>query len=388
MYHFIGVKDSFICSLMEALVLFGYKVTASDVEERLNEKRYLEDKGIKLMKEEDVVLSKDIIIVCAKPECENALLKEADERNIITYSYQNLIEKLSEKFKTVTVAGSHGKTNLAWRLSKVLDEFKGCNYLIDGYVNASTKNPFLVIEAKDANRDFLYLTSYYSIVSNIEHINKNDYKTREELIDAYSSYANNVKKIVIANGDNPYPRALDVNKSIFFYGTDEDNDIHARDVKYTKKGTSFDVFVEDNYYGHFDLPIYGKTMLLNNLAIIGICYYERVPAKELSKLLKEVKSLDGYFEIVKKDKATYIYDNASHPNEIKTIIRAAEQKFDTKPFEFYYIKDDCYNDQNKEKFDLLVKEFKVKVVDDYKDIKPKLNNVVVVSSNIMNKVEG
>lgn len=388
MYHFVGVNDSFICSLMEALVMLGYKVSASDNIENIKEKSFLIDKGIKLLNEDDVILSKDMIIVCAKKECDNKLVNQADEMNLITYSYQTLIEKLSEKFKTITIAGSHGKTNLSWKLSQVLNNLKGCNYLIDGYVEASTKNEFLVIEAKDQNKDFLYLTSYYSVISNIEHINKEDYKSREELIDAYSDYANNATKIIIANGDNPYPRALDVNKSIFFYGTDEDNDIHARDVKYTKKGTSFDVFVEDNYYGHFDLPIFGKTMLLNTLAIIGICYYERVDAKDLSKILKDIKALPGYFEITKKEKTNIIYDNASHPNELRSIIKAVQQKYEDKEFEAFYIKDECYNEETKEKYDNLVKDMNLKIVNNFKEISYTSNNVVIMSSNIKNKIEG
>ena len=63
----------------------------------------------------------------------------------------------------------------------------------------------------------------------------------------------------------------------------------AKDVEFSNEGTSFDVFVEDNYYGHFDLPLYGKHMLLNALAVIGVCYYERLEAKEVAKFLKTFK---------------------------------------------------------------------------------------------------
>ena len=98
--------------------------------------------------------------------------------------------------------------------------------------------------------------------------------------------------MVIACGDDPYTHSLEVDKPIFYYGLDDDNDIIAKDVQYHENGTAFDVFVEDNYYGHFDLPIYGKHMLLDALAVISLAYYERFDAKEVSKILKNFMLLD------------------------------------------------------------------------------------------------
>jgi UDP-N-acetylmuramate--alanine ligase len=77
---------------------------------------------------------------------------------------------------------------------------------------------------------------------------------------------------------------------------DDDNDIIAKDVEYSDEGTSFDVFVEGNYYGHFDLPLYGKHMLLNSLAVIGVCYYERIEAKDVAKHLKTFKGAKRRFK--------------------------------------------------------------------------------------------
>lgn len=92
--------------------------------------------------------------------------------------------------------------------------------------------------------------------------------------------------MVIACGDDPYTHSLRMNKPIFFYGLNDDNDIIAKEVEFTNNGTSFDVIIEDNYYGHFDLPLFGKHMLLNALAVIGVCYYERLEAKDVAKYLK------------------------------------------------------------------------------------------------------
>ena len=80
-----------------------------------------------------------------------------------------------------------------------------------------------------------------------------------------------LKKMVIACGDDPYTHSLQISKPIFYYGLDDDNDIIAKNVEYTESGVIFDVFFEDNYYGHFDLPLYGKTYAFRCLSCYQFC---------------------------------------------------------------------------------------------------------------------
>ena len=111
---------------------------------------------------------------------------------------------------------------------------------------------------------------------------------------------------------------------------DDDNDIIAKDVEYTSDGISFDVEVEGNYYGHFDLPFYGKHMVLNSLAVISICYYERMEAKEVAKHLKTFKGANRRFNETFIKDAVVIDDYAHHPEEVKVTIKAARQKYPDK----------------------------------------------------------
>ena len=152
----------------------------------------------------------------------------------------------------------------------------------------------------------------------------------QDVIDAYQEYANKAEKMVIACGDDPYTRMLDVNKPLFFYGIGEDNDIVAKNVEYTSKGTTFDVFVEENYYGHFDLPIFGKHMVLNALAVIGLCYYERFDAKEVARNIKSFNGASRRFTEEFIGSNVIVDDYAHHPQEVKMTIKAAKQKYPDK----------------------------------------------------------
>ncbi len=331
-YYFIGIKGTGMSALAEILSDLGYKVMGSDKPDHFFTEKGLLEKNIEILDFNPDNIKEGMIVVLGNAFKDNhpeAL--RAKELNLKIYSYQEMVGKLTEMFKTITIAGCHGKTTTTAMLSHVLDNITGCNYLIgDGTGHATKDNTYFALEACEYKRHFLSYHPYYAIITNIELDHIDYYKDIDDVISAYQEYARLAEKMVIACGDDPYTHLIDVNVPIFYYGLDESNDIVAKDVEFRDDGTSFDVFIEDNYYGHFDLPLYGKHMLLNSLAVIGVCYYERLEAKEVSKHLKTFGGAKRRFkENVIGDIVT-IDDYAHHPTEVKVTIKAARQKYPDK----------------------------------------------------------
>ena len=332
MYHFIGIKGTGMGALAQILNDLGYEVQGSDKPDHFFTEAPLIERGIKILDFNPDNIKEDMVIVQGNafrdihPE-----VVRAKELGCKIYSYQAMVSKLTTMFKTITVAGCHGKTTTTSMLSHVLDEIKGCNYLIgDGTGHAAKENDYFALEACEYKRHFLEYKPYYAIITNIELDHIDYYKDIDDYIDAFRSYGNNAEKMVIACGDDRYTRFLNLDKPTFFYGLNDDNDIVAKEVVYTNEGTSFDVFVEDNYYGHFDLPLYGKHMLLNALAVISVCYYERLEAKDVAKSLKTFEGAKRRFKETIIDDIVTIDDYAHHPTEVKVTIKAAKQKYPDK----------------------------------------------------------
>ena len=247
------------------------------------------------------------------------------------YEYQEMLGKLTNIFKTICISGCHGKTTTTAMLSHIFSNMGGCNYLIgDGRGHGDKESNKFILESCEYRRHFLAYDPEYVIITNIDMDHTDYYKSMDDMILAYQEFANKADKMVIACGDDPYTHSLEVNPQIYYYGLNDDNDIQARDVEFRNDGTSFDVFVENEYYGHFDLPLFGKHMLLNALAAIAICHYERLDAKEVAKFLKTFEGAERRF------KETFIGDNviiddyAHHPTEVKVTIKAARQKYPDK----------------------------------------------------------
>lgn len=331
-YFFVGIKGTGMGALAQILKDLGYDVEGSDKPDHFFTEQALIDKGIKIHEFNKDNIKEDMIIVQGNAfKDTHEEIVRANELNLKIYSYQEMVGKLTTMFKTITVAGCHGKTTTTSMLSHVLNNITGCNYLIgDGTGNGSKENEYFALEACEYKRHFLSYTPHYAIITNIELDHIDYYKDIDDVISAYQEYARLAEKMVIACGDDPYTHTLEVNVPIFYYGLNEDNDIIAKDVEFTNDGTSFDVFVEENYYGHFDLPLYGKHMLLNALAVIGVCYYERLEAKDVAKYLKTFQGAKRRFkENVIGDIVT-IDDYAHHPTEVKVTIKGARQKYPDK----------------------------------------------------------
>lgn len=332
MYYFIGIKGTGMSALACFLHDLGYKVKGSDVERHFFTEKGLNERNIEILTYDADNITKDMVIIKGNvikddhPEYQKAL-----ELDLKIYTYQEMIAKLTKMFMTITVAGCHGKTTTSTMAYQVLNEIKGANCLIgDGTGLANKENKYFVLEACEYQRHFLAYTPYYAIITNIELDHVDYYKDIDDVIDAFTEYANNAEKMVIACGDDPYTHSLEVDKPIFYYGLDDDNDIIAKDVQYHENGTAFDVFVEDNYYGHFDLPIYGKHMLLDALAVISLAYYERFDAKEVSKILKNFHAARRRFNETVVGTNVVIDDYAHHPTELKCTIKSARQKYPDK----------------------------------------------------------
>lgn len=332
-YYLIGIKGAGMSALGLILNDLGYEVSGYDDEKshQFTEDK-LEARGIKVYTDSNNEIDENTIIVrSAAIRDEHPEMQKALELDLKIYDYNEMLGKLANMFDLITIAGCHGKTTTTSMMAHVLGNTVGCNYLIgDGTGAASKENKRFVIEACEYRRHFLVYEPDYAVITNIDLDHVDYFKDINDVIDAYNEYANNASKMVIACGDDPYTRALEVNKPIFYYGIEDDNDIIAKDVEYTSEGISFDVFVEGNYYGHFDLPLFGKHMLLDALAVIAVCSYERLEAKDVARELKTFKGAGRRFSEHVVNDTIVIDDYAHHPNEVKATIKAAKQKYPNK----------------------------------------------------------
>ena len=332
MYHFIGIKGAGMSSLAVIMKNLGYEVKGSDLDKHFFTEEGLINNNISFTPySEENIYDGLIIIKGASITEDNVELKKARELNLEIISYEEMLGRLTREFKTICIAGCHGKTTTTAMMSLVLNNILGANYLIgDGTGYASRGNEYFILESCEYRRHFLEYLPYYAVILNIDLDHVDYFKDINDVILAYQQFASKATKAVIACGDDLNVHKMKLDKDIIYFGLGENNDIRAINIEYHQDGTSFDVIAKNKLYGHFDLPIYANHQLLDSLAVITVSYLEGLDVATVNKYFKTLKGAKRRFSETVVGDNIIIDDYAHHPNEVKSTINAIRQKYPNK----------------------------------------------------------
>ena len=330
-YYFVGIKGSGMSSLAQVLhdlgnVVIGY----DDNKNHAYTQDELEKRNIKIYYETPE-LSNDVIVVrTSAVRDEHKEIVNAKNLGLEIKQYYELLGELTDKYKTVAISGCHGKTTTTALLSHIFSETVGCSYIIgDGTGVANKDSDLFFIEACEYYRHFLNYHPTYTIITNIELDHVDYYKDFEDYKSAYQEFANQTKKTVIAWGDDEAIRSLNLTDRLY-YGFNEDNDIVCKNLELKETGSEFDVYIKGEYYAHFDLPLLGKHMVLNSLAVIAVCYLEGLNPHDIKEKILSFKGAKRRFVETTIGNIVTVDDYAHHPTEVEATIKAARQKYPNK----------------------------------------------------------
>lgn len=331
-YHFTGIKGSGMSALALVLHGEGYSVQGSDLENYFFTQKGLEDAGIKMVpfSADNIQEGQIVIAGNAFPDSHEELVA-AREKGIEVIRYHKFLGELLKGYKSVAITGSHGKTSTTGLLAHVLSAMEPTSYLIgDGTGHGVEGSEYFVLEACEYKRHFMAYKPDYAIMTNIDFDHPDYYTDIDDVQSAFESFGRQVKKGIIACGDDERLHELDVTTPITYYGIAKGNDVVAENIEKDTEGSHFDVYIHGKYYGKFDIPTFGTHNILNALAIITFYYLNDFNPEELAANLKTFGGVKRRFSEKKIKEITVIDDYAHHPSEIRATLDAARQKYPTK----------------------------------------------------------
>ena len=332
-YYCIGIKGTGMSTLAQILSDLGNEVSGyDDAKDYKFTQKGLDDRKIKIYYDNDHDIDKDTIVTYSVAFKEDHKeLKRVREAGLTIKKYNEIVGEVVDMFDTIGVAGTHGKTTTSSLIRHILEESVGCNYFVgagDGYVDR--KNKYFVIECDEFNRHFLAYHPKYSVITNIEPEHLECYKGIDDIRNTFEKFANQTKDLVVVCGDNEEIRKIDYKTNTLFYGFNSNNDVVIDNINLTEKGSSFDILIKNELYGNFNIPLYGKHMILDAVAAIIMCKNLGISKEIIEKSLQTFKNAKRRFAEEKVKDTTIIDDYAHHPTEIKVTLEAIKQKYPDK----------------------------------------------------------
>lgn len=331
-YHFVGIKGSGMSALAHILHDKGYNVQGSDVEKTFFTQKALEEAGILILPFNANNIQEGMTVIAGNAfGDDHEEIKRAHEMSVPVVRYHTFLGEFIQNFTSVAVTGSHGKTSTTGLMAHVVSGAARTSYLIgDGTGRGAKEASYFIFEACEYRRHFLSYSPDYAVMTNIDFDHPDYFADVQDVVSAFQQMAMQVKKGIFACGDDEYLQGIQANVPVVFYGFGDENDFQARNTSFDEKGTTFDVFVRNEFYATFRIPGYGDHNVLNALSVIGLCHYEEIDTDIVKERLLTFSGVKRRFSEKQAGTQVLIDDYAHHPTEIRATINAARQKYPTR----------------------------------------------------------
>ncbi|AGT27756.1 UDP-N-acetylmuramate--L-alanine ligase [Borrelia miyamotoi] len=343
----VGIKGSGLCSLACFLNAKGYFVEGVDVhlkfytEDILNSNNITYYENIYEFSLKACNRAYDILIYSPAYDKDSLnILLEARELRIPILSYPEIIGKISSKYYSIGVAGSHGKTTTTAFLG-ILFSILGLepNVILGASVkdfgNKSSlvgRSDIFIAETCEYRNHFLNFSPNMIVLTNVNYEHVDFFESYEAVEDVFLQYINNLKKggVLIINADEVNlikikNKILRRDIKVFSFGFNSLADFKI------ERFEVIDEFLKFDFLGGIDIEL--RTPLMHNVlnfssALLAVKLFlenhkqlvwsfdERI--KIAAKNYMGVKRRLEF--VMEKDGVIYLDDYAHHPKEIENTL--------------------------------------------------------------------
>jgi UDP-N-acetylmuramate--alanine ligase len=340
--HFIGIGGSGMSGIAEVMLNLGYKVQGSDLKPNKQTRR-LENQGATVFIGHAAgnIDNADAVVVSSAVDETNAEVVAAREKLMPVVQRAEMLAELMRFRYSIAVAGTHGKTTTTSLVASVLAE-GGLDptFVIGGRLKSADANArlgqgdYLVAEADESDASFVHLKPMLAVVTNIDADHMSTYDGDiEKLRSSFIEFLHNLPfyGLAVVCTDDPGVNEVlgDIGRSIVTYGTNDNADVRATNVKFRQGLSTFDVVRPgDREPLQVSLRLPGLHNVRNALAAIAVADELQVADEAVVGALEKFEGIDRRFQShgeieTAAGKVMMIDDYGHHPTEIAATLAAA-----------------------------------------------------------------
>lgn len=344
--YFIGIGGAGMSALARYYQLKGYNVSGYDRSHNMYTDE-LEQIGIPIhytddtswlstspMKPENTLaiytpaIPHDHLELCYLREHGYRILKRAEA-----------LGEIAKGYRTLAVAGSHGKTTTTNMLAHILDGARriGCTAFIGGLAVESGSNfiysnhsALLVVEADEYDRSFLHLDPYMAIVTSTDADHLDIYGNYAGYLAGFEAFCGRVKPggtLLLKEGLPIRPRLAEGVLQLT-YGNTPKADVYYDHVTVREGRICFDWHYpqEGVRLDQICLGVPVRTNLENATSAMAIAYLNGVSSSDLVRGIESFRGTKRRFELVLQTKQHLLIDDyAHHPVELDSAIHSIKE---------------------------------------------------------------
>ncbi len=332
-YYFIGIGGIGMSSIAKYLVANNFKVGGYDLT-KTDITKNLEKSGVEITYKDELnsiplsFKNKSVVVIFTPAiTIKNKQLFFFNKQGNQIFKRAEFLGYLTKKFKTIAIAGTHGKTTTAAIVTHLFYKTKqSFTAFIGGILNEFNSNiiingnKYAVVEADEYDRSFLNLNPSIGLITSIDSDHLDIYGSFEEVKKSFKQFIKKIKNKVIVS------KNLGVNG--ITYSLNKKADYSASNISFSKTGYFFDLTTPSNTYKSVFFSQLGLHNLLNAIGAFAISSQVGINEKELCKCLSTFKGVKRRFQLILNSKKHIIInDYAHHPNEINAVWSALKDLY-------------------------------------------------------------
>lgn len=271
-----------------------------------------------------------------KNHLEHAYLKE---QGFTILKRSEVLGLLTKSYRTVAVAGTHGKTTTSSLIAHILKcagmdmvAFLGgittnyaSNLVMHGEVNAKT---VVVVEADEFDRSFLRLFPETAVVTSADADHLDIYGDHSSMLTSFKDFIKQISKggnLIIHESISSLANGVEITKQT--YGMSQ-GQFFAGNITTNGGFFEFDLHGFGKKIEKIQLGVPGFHNMENAIAATLVAMKLGVNEKTIREALASFKGVKRRFEfIIKKSNLVYIDDYAHHPTEIEAFLNSLKSMY-------------------------------------------------------------
>ena len=250
---------------------------------------------------------------------------------------------ITRQFKTIAVAGTHGKTTTSSLIAHLLKTAGiDCYAFLGGITKNYNSNlllgketekdkTYVVVEADEYDRSFLTLHPDIAVITSVDADHLDIYGDIKFMHESYTLFSKQVKSrgtlIVKKNVD----KTLTLDSKRFTYDVTLKSDYTTQNVRIENGNFMYDVVCPVGVINDVQLGLPGLHNVENSIAAVVVARQLGISDEHIKKAFCSFQGVKRRFDYrVKKNGVVYVDDYAHHPEELKAAIGAARQLYPDK----------------------------------------------------------